>query len=245
MTLPRTLIIIPALNERDNILGVVDDILSHSDIPIEDILVVDDCSDDGMNDLLAEHGIPYLRFAHHLGIGAAVQAGYHYAERNGYDIAVQFDGDGQHPAESLSVLLEPLITGEADYTVGSRFVTKEGFQSSGARRAGIGFLSAVVRLMTGVTVRDVTSGMRAVNRDLIEVFTASYEQDYAEPVALVYAVRSGAKILEVPVKMRERQSGISSITIYRSMYYMLKVTLALLMTGRAPRKAAGTGGKAC
>lgn len=164
-----------------------------------------------------------------LGIGGAVQAGYIYARDFGYDIAIQFDGDGQHEAVYLHELIRALEAGDADIIIGSRFVEKKGFQSSGARRTGIGLLSFIIRLLCGVKVLDVTSGMRAVNRRYIEEYAAHYAQDYPEPEALLYAGLKGAVIREIPVQMRERENGKSSISPLKSMYYMAKVSLALFL----------------
>jgi len=223
----RILAIIPAYNEQDNLPKTLEDLQTHC--PEADPLVVNDCSTDGtLAYLLTEH-VPHLDLSTNLGIGGAVQAGYLYAKQQGYDIAVQFDGDGQHPADALPRLLEKVKRNEADIAIGSRFVEKEGFQSSGARRAGIGFLSRLIRLLSGVKVLDVTSGMRAVNRQFIEAYAEHYPQDYPEPEAILYAGLRGAKIVEVPVQMRERENGKSSINALSSVYYMVKVSLALLL----------------
>ena len=241
MNKPRILIIIPALNEADNILNTVRDIRENCTLPDVEILAVDDCSVDGTGRILAEAGVPHLSLVHNLGIGGSVQAGYRYALEQGADIAVQFDGDGQHDAAYIAALVQPILDGKADYTIGSRFVAKagedsgEGFRSSSARRAGIRFLSFLVRLLAGVRVKDVTSGFRAVNRDQIRLFAHHYAQDYPEPEAIVLAGRNGARIMEVPVKMRERSGGRSSITPLKSVYYMIKVSLALMLTGRSGR----------
>ena len=238
----KILIIIPALNEADNILQTVEDIRAHCTLKGADLLVVDDSSVDDTARLLREEGIPHLTLVHNLGIGGSVQAGYRYAMEKEYDIAVQFDGDGQHDAAYIEALVRPILDGSADYTVGSRFVTGEGeapgegFRSSSARRAGIRFLSFLVRLLADVRVKDVTSGFRAVNANLIRVFAHHYAQDYAEPEALVWAGRNGARITEIPVQMKERAGGKSSITPLRSVYYMIKVTLSLMLTGRAGKK---------
>lgn len=148
---------------------------------------------------------------------------------HGYDIAIQFDGDGQHDARYLEDLIAPIESGQADVVIGSRFIEKEGFQSTGLRRLGINFLSGLIHILCGVKVRDVTSGMRAVNRRMIEQFAADYAQDYPEPEAILTAGLAGAKITEVPVQMRERQGGESSINPVRSVYYMIKVSLALIL----------------
>ena len=148
---------------------------------------------------------------------------------------MQFDGDGQHEAKYLAALTEPLIREEADVVIGSRFVEKEGFQSSAARRVGIHFLSWLITLLCGVRVLDVTSGMRAVNRRFIDAYADHYAQDYPEPEALLLAGIRGARIQEVPVQMRERARGRSSISALRGIYYMVKVSLALII-GRFTRK---------
>ena len=226
----KILIIIPAYNEESNIDGVIRDIRNY--FPEGDILVIDDCSKDGTVQLLKGMGVNYLSFINNLGIGAGVQAGYLYAYEKGYDIAVQFDGDGQHRAEYIERLVRPIEESKADYVIGSRFIENEGFQSSMMRRAGIRFLSLLIKLLCGLNIMDVTSGMRAVNKTLIQKFAHDYAQDYPEPEAIVSASVKGSRIIEVPVRMRERQGGKSSINIVRSVYYMLKVSLALILCAK-------------
>jgi len=204
------------------------------------VLVVNDCSEDRTREILEESGTDHLNLSVNLGIGGGVQAGYRYAREKGYDIAIQFDGDGQHEACYLPALVAPLEAGEADVVIGSRFVEKEGFQSSGARRAGIHLLSWLIHCLCGVQVRDVTSGMRAVNRRFIGLYAEHYAQDYPEPEALLYAGLRGGRIREVPVRMRERAHGKSSISAIRSVYYMVKVSLALLLGRIATRKEAAS-----
>ncbi|MBQ6400368.1 MAG: glycosyltransferase family 2 protein [Clostridia bacterium] len=236
----RILAIIPAYNEQDNLTKTLADLREHC--PEIDPLVVNDCSTDGTPELLRQWHIPHLDLAANLGIGGAVQAGYLYAQQEDYDIAVQFDGDGQHDASFLAALIRPVAEGHADIAIGSRFIEKEGFQSSGARRAGIGFLSRLIRMLSGVRVLDVTSGMRAVNRRFIAEYAQRYPQDYPEPEALLDAGLRGARIIEVPVRMREREGGRSSISPLGSVYYMIKVSLALILgrisTRRAERRRA-------
>ncbi len=226
----KTLVIVPAYNEQKNIEQTIRDLRAHADGAGYDILVVNDGSEDETLAVLKQLGVGYLNLPMNLGIGGSVQAGYRYALQHGYDIAIQFDGDGQHRAEYLSALMEPVASGKADIAIGSRFLQKEGFQSSGARRAGIHFLSALIRLLSGVRVLDVTSGMRAVNREYIRVYAEQYAQDYPEPEAILCAGIHGARICEVPVQMQERMGGKSSINLVRSIYYMIKVTLALLIS---------------
>lgn len=223
----KTLVIIPAYNEQESILTTIADIERHC--PDMDYIVINDCSRDGTERILRENGIPHIALPCNLGIGGGVQTGYQYAREYGYDIAIQFDGDGQHEARYLPDLIEAIESGGADVAIGSRFVRKEGFQSSGMRRFGISFLSGLILFLCGVRVHDVTSGMRAVNRRFIEQYADVYAQDYPEPEAIIAAAMNGAKIVEVPVQMRERQAGTSSINAFRSMYYMIKVSLALIL----------------
>lgn len=223
----KTLVIVPAYNEEKNILNTVQELKSQH--PEVDVLVVNDASRDDTKSILKKNYINYLDLPLNLGIGGGVQSGYIYAYENEYDIAVQMDGDGQHPASELDKILKPIECKEADVVVGSRFMTKAGFQSSALRRMGIKFLSALIHMCTRQRVLDVTSGYRAVNRKYIEIFSKEYAQDYPEPEALVAAAKTGARIVEVPVIMRERQGGVSSISSIKSMYYMIKVSLAILI----------------
>ena len=219
--------IIPAYNEESNIMNTLMDLKNN--YPDADVLVVNDCSRDRTRSILKKNQVNHLNLVKNLGIGGAVQAGYIYARDFGYDIAIQFDGDGQHEAAYLNDLVRVLETGEADIAIGSRFIEKKGFQSSSARRTGINLLSHMIRILSGVEILDVTSGMRAVNRQFIEEFSVHYAQDYPEPEALLYAGLKGAIIHEVPVQMRERENGKSSISPLRSVYYMAKVSMALLL----------------
>lgn len=223
----KKLIIVPAYNEEESILSVIDELrTSHSDY---DYVVVNDCSDDDTLRVLSENAIPYLGCSVNLGIGGAVQTGYRYALYNDYDIAIQMDGDGQHDPAYLDVLTAPIESGEADICIGSRFVEKVGFQSSRSRRLGIGFLSGLIKMCTHTRIMDVTSGYRAINKEFIRLYADYYPQDYPEPEAIVIAHRRGARISEIPVEMRERMTGTSSINLRRSVYYMIKVTLAILI----------------
>ena len=172
-----------------------------------------------------------------LGIGGAVQNGYLYAWRNGYDVAVQFDGDGQNDAKYLNAMADFLEEQNADMVFGSRFITKEGFQSTGMRRFGIRYFSILIRLMTGKTVLDPTSGMRMVNRSVMKIYSEDYPVDYPEPESVVMILNMGRKVCEVPVIMRKRQGGVSSISPGRSVYYMIKVTLAILMERLRKRRS--------
>lgn len=233
----KLLVIIPAYNEQDNIEKTIQDVKAH--MPEADYIVVNDCSSDGTRAILQKIHAAYLDLPFNLGIGGGVQTGYRYALEQGYDIAIQFDGDGQHDASYIKDLIAPIESGQADVAIGSRFVKNEGFQSSILRRLGIRFLSGLIKLLCGVKVKDVTSGMRAVNREMIEKFSHNYSQDYPEPEAILFSGLVNAKIVEVPVQMRERQGGTSSINVVRSVYYMVKVSIALVITRMAMGKERG------
>ncbi len=233
----RLLIMIPAYNEQENIEKTIQDVKVH--MPEADYVVINDCSKDRTREILQKAQAAYLDLPVNLGIGGGVQTGYCYALEQGYDIAVQFDGDGQHDASYIKDLIAPIENGEADVSIGSRFMKNEGFQSSAMRRLGIRFLSGLIKLLCGVRVKDVTSGMRAVNREMIKKFAQDYAQDYPEPEAILFAGLIHARIVEVPVQMRERQGGRSSINVVRSMYYMVKVSIALVITRMTAGKERG------
>ncbi len=223
----KPLIIIPAYMEADNIEKLVDNIIKN--YPQYDYVIVNDGSKDNTREICRKRGYCFLDLPINLGIGGAVQTGYKYAQRNGYEIAVQIDGDGQHDVSQLDKVIEPLVKGEADIAIGSRFIKKEGFQSSSMRRFGIRFLSVLIRICTGKKVLDVTSGYRAVNRKFIEIYAENYPGDYPEPEAIVAAVMHHGRIQEIPVVMQERQGGTSSIHAWKTVYYMIKVSLAIIV----------------
>ena len=223
----KTLVIIPAYNEEENIKRVIDNLVRN--FPKYDYVVINDCSTDNTEKICRENGYNFINLPTNLGIGGGVQTGYKYALENGYDIAVQMDGDGQHNPEYLDRLVEKIETGEADIVIGSRFITKEGFQSSGMRRFGIKFLSFLIKACCGANIKDVTSGYRAVNRKFIEIYSKNYADDYPEPEAIIAGKMYGGRISEVPVVMNERVGGVSSISPFRSVYYMIKVSLAILL----------------
>ena len=223
----KCLIIIPAYNEAANIEKVINNIVQN--YPQYDYVIINDGSTDKTEKVCVNAGYQVLNLPINMGIGGAVQTGYRYAKKNNYDAAVQIDGDGQHDVAFLEDMLKLLETGEADVVIGSRFVQKEGFQSSQIRRVGIRFLSILARILTGVQVRDITSGYRVVNRRFIEIYANDYPADYPEPEAMIIAAVHGGIIKEYPVVMRERENGTSSITFKKSVYYMIKVTLAMLV----------------
>lgn len=223
----KVLIIIPAYNEEENIEKVVDNLITN--FPQYDYVIINDGSTDRTKKVCRDKGYEVLNLPVNMGIGGAVQTGYRYARDNDYDIAVQIDGDGQHDVSFLEGMIRYMEEEQADCVIGSRFVEKEGFQSSGIRRVGIRFLSFLGWLLTGVKVRDITSGFRLVDRRFIGIFSEDYPADYPEPEAMIIAAVHRGKIREYPVVMREREGGTSSITLKRSVYYMFKVTLAMLI----------------
>lgn len=223
----KCLIIIPAYNEEENIENLIENL--RNNYPQYDYIIVNDCSTDQTKRICEKNNYQVLNLPINMGIGGAVQSGYRYARENDYEYAVQIDGDGQHDVAYLAGMLLKLENKEADIVVGSRFVEKEGFQSSAARRAGIIFLSQLCHVLTGIHVKDITSGYRIVNRRFINIFADDYPVDYPEPEAMVMAAVHGGRVLEYPVIMKERQGGESSITLKRSVYYMVKVSLAMMI----------------
>jgi len=235
----KVIIIIPAYNEESNIERVVEQIVTK--FPQYDYIIINDCSTDSTEQVCRRLNYNYLSLPVNLGIGGAVQCGYQYAHENKYDIAVQLDGDGQHNPDYLELLIKPLQDNEADLVIGSRFIDKKGFQSSALRRFGINIIRIVIRLCCGVKVTDATSGFRAANIGLIELYSNEYAHDYPEPEAIVTAALNGYRITEMPVVMNERLGGKTSINALRSIYYMLKVPLALIVyrIGNKKQKIAG------
>ena len=223
----KKLIIIPAYNEAENLPKLISSIKNI--LPEFDYVIINDGSTDNTRRLCEQEGMNVVTLPINSGIGVAVQTGYKYALYNEYDIAIQIDGDGQHDVSYLREIIAPLEKNEADVVIGSRFIEYQGFQSSGARRMGIKLLSSFIWLCTGVKVKDVTSGFRAVNKRFIQVFAEDYSKDYPEPEAIVTAKMYGGRIKEMPVVMKERKAGRSSITLWKSVYYMIKVTLAIFV----------------
>lgn len=223
----KTLIIIPAYNESANIKRVVDNLIIN--YPQYDYVVINDGSTDETLNICRENGYNYVSHTINLGIGGGVQTGYLYAKEHNYDIAVQMDGDGQHDPLYIQDLIAPIEEEKADIVIGSRFLDGVGFQSSSTRRFGINFLSGLIRACCGIRIKDVTSGFRAVNRSIIEFYANNYAQDYPEPEAIIAGVLHHASIQEVPVVMHERRGGKSSINPWKSFYYMLKVSLSILL----------------
>lgn len=223
----KKLIIIPAYNESESIENTVIDIIENA--PNFDYVVINDCSKDNTKEICESNGLNIVNLPINLGIGGAVQTGYKYAMEYGYDIAVQVDGDGQHDPSFLNQMAEIIEREGLDMVIGSRFIDKEGFQSSFMRRVGIKYFTVLIKMLTGKTITDPTSGLRMIGRKVIKLYASDYPKDYPEPESVVAALRRGMKVKEIPVVMRSRQGGVSSINPSKSVYYMIKVTLAILV----------------
>jgi len=223
----RALVIVPAWNEDRDLPAVLEELRRVA--PEWDVCVVDDGSADRTAAVAREGGATVLRLPMNLGIGGAVQTGYLWARDHGYEIAAQIDGDGQHDPRYLADALQPIAAGTADLVIGSRHLGAGGFRSSAVRRAGARYLSWFLRLRCGARVTDPTSGFRVAGRRAIELFAANYPSDYPEPEAVALAARRGLRLQEIPVAMRERQHGTSSIGPARTLYYLIKVSLALVL----------------
>ncbi|MEG1367143.1 MAG: glycosyltransferase family 2 protein [Oscillospiraceae bacterium] len=223
----KTLVIIPCYNEEENIVTVVNRLRDVA--PQYDYLIVNDCSTDKSELICQENGFNYISLPVNLGIGGGVQSGYLYACEHGYDITVQMDGDGQHNPKYLNAVVDPVASGELDMCIGSRFIDKQGFQTSFMRRFGINIISVLINALCGMKVRDTTSGFRACNKELTAFYSMNYAQDYPEPEAIISAVLEGYRVGERPVVMEERLGGESSISSFRSAYYMIKVTISLVV----------------
>jgi hypothetical protein len=236
VSLGRIAAVVPAYNEAGAIGRVVDEIRAFD--PGIEVVVIDDASTDDTAEVAADRSATVLRLPFNVGIGGAVQTGFRFALEEGYDTAVRLDGDGQHDASELGKLLAPLERGEADLVVGSRFVEDGGaYRPPLARRLGIRLFARLVSMLGGQRVTDTTSGFLALDRVGIELFAAEYPHDYPEVEATLVALRSGLRLAQVQVEMRERETGSSSITFLLSLYYIVKVTLALLIASlrRYPR----------
>lgn len=223
----RVLAIVPAYNEEATIDSVVKEILKK--VPCIDVCVVDDGSVDSTVVRAKKSGAIVISHPFNMGIGVAVQTGFIYALRQKYDIAVQVDGDGQHDPAYIPAMMSLLAKGEVDVVSGSRFLNKGGYKSSFWRRAGIVFFEIINRVLVGQRITDSTSGFRAFNRRVIEFLAGNYPEDYPEPEVVIILKKAGFKITEVPVVMRKRQGGKSSIRGFKPLHYMVKVILAILM----------------
>jgi glycosyltransferase involved in cell wall biosynthesis len=231
----RLVVIIPAFNEEASLGRVIRNVCDA--VPWADVLVVNDGSTDRTTQVALAAGARVISLPFNLGIGAAVQTGFLYAEENGYDYAVQVDGDGQHDPQEIPIILGPVSTGAADVVAGSRYIENRGYITPKLRRLGIVILAAVISLITGRRVTDPTSGFRAYNRLAICFCARLYPYDYPEPESVVLFWQARLRMIEIPVTMNPRYGGQSSITLFRSFYYMIKVILAILigLLRRAPR----------
>lgn len=231
----KVLLIIPSYNEEENVLENYQRIIDYNkkNKTNYDAIVINDGSRDKTEEICFKNNIPCITLVHNLGIGGAVQTGYKYAIARGYDIAVQFDGDGQHDVRYVKNIIEPIISDNADMVIGSRFIDKAAseFQSSKARRIGINIISFFIKLVTGKKVYDTTSGFRAVDRTIIKRFADNYPVEYPEPVSTTELLKNGYKVKEVAVSMNERENGISSIRAWKNIYYMFNVVLSILLVG--------------
>jgi len=224
----RRIAIVPALNEEGAIGQVIDELLVFD--PGFEVVVIDDGSIDRTSDVARMHGAHVLRLPFNLGIGGSVQTGFRYAYENGFDLAVRVDGDGQHDPAQLDAVVGPVLRGEVDIAVGSRYLERAGgYRSSATRRLGIRILARTVSALTRQKITDPTSGFQALNRKAITLFAADYPHDYPEVEALVMLIRHRLRLKEVPVAMRPRAAGRSSIRALSSVYYMVKVLLALFV----------------
>jgi len=223
----RTLLIVPAWNEAESLPPLLNELRER--YPQYDVLVVNDGSSDRTSQVAQTSGARVIELSFNLGIGGAEQAGFIYAQRYGYQVVVRLDADGQHPPQEVETLVWALFDSGADVVIGSRFLEKNSFRSSWLRRVGIRWLALLSTLLTRQKVTDSTSGFRAYRRDAFEFLARFSPQDYPEPEGVVLLVRNGFRIKEVPIAMHKRQTGRSSIRGARTVYYMVKVTLALLI----------------
>lgn len=225
----KILIIIPCYNEEENILKTIKNINEYKKIPLDYVVINDGSTDDTLK-VLKENDINFIDLPFNLGIGAAVQTGYKYAYYNGYDIAVQFDGDGQHDINYIDKIVHPIMDGKADMVIGSRFVDDiSSFKSTKARQFGINVISGLIKLCSGKILKDVTSGYRAVDKGIIEIFANNYPFDFPEPITNYALLKNNFKVDEVGVNMYERVGGQSSINYLKSIYYMFNVCLSIMI----------------
>ena len=222
----RCLVIVPVFNESGSIRKVIQRL--RRALPTFDVLVIDDGStDDTVRQVPA--GVPVVSLPFNLGIGGAMQTGYRYAALHGYEVAVQVDGDGQHRPSEVRRLVERLEEGDSDLVIGSRFLEPTHYKQSFVRRFGSLVLRGIIRALVGVDLTDCTSGFRAANRKVILAFAHWYPEDYPEPEVVLLLRRVGFRIGELGVRMRHRRTGRSSISLLQGVFYVMKVTVCLLL----------------
>jgi len=227
----RLAIIIPAYNEEESLPALIQEIKSLKVDNVEIIpVIVNDCSVDSTAEVARNLNVDLLDLAVNIGIGGTVQTGMVYALQSGFDYAMQVDGDGQHPAAEIPKMIAAMKESGSNVVIGSRFITGEGFQSSGFRRLGIGYLRVIIRLLTGLDITDSTSGFRLYDRKALVAIESYYPDEYPEPEAVIYFKRKGLKITETPVLMESRQGGKTSISFINSIYYFWKVSLAVFFS---------------
>ena len=236
----KVLLIVPSYNEEDNVLSNYKKIIDYNKKHNTnyDVIVINDGSKDKTEEICIENDIPHISLVHNLGIGGAVQTGYKYAYENDYDVAVQFDGDGQHDVRYVKDIVKPIKENKADMVIGSRFIDKSSsnFKSSKARRIGITLISFFIKLITGKKIYDTTSGFRAANKKVVERFVNNYPVEYPEPVSTTEVLRLGYNVEEIPVSMNERENGVSSIKAWKNVYYMVNVILSIVILGLGVKK---------
>lgn len=225
----KILIIIPAYNEEKIILDVYNEL--NNNYNNFDVMIINDGSIDSTQYLLEKNRIPNIKLISNLGIGGAVQTGYIYAFENNYDIAVQFDGDGQHNPKYIQKIIDPIIKKQADFVIGSRFIEDlSSFRSSATRRIGIKIISFLLKITNKIKITDPTSGFRACNKKIIELFAKEYPREYPEPESIVKLIKSNYVVKEVSVEMNERKTGKSSIRKLKSLYYMINVCISIILS---------------
>ena len=237
----RVLLVIPSYNEEENVLDNYQRIIDYNkkNKTNYEAIIINDGSSDKTEEICIKNHIPYITLIHNLGIGGAVQTGYKYALEHDYDIAVQFDGDGQHDISYVKDIIEPIIKENADMVIGSRFIDKSvsEFKSSRSRRMGINLISFFIKLVTGKKIYDTTSGFRAINKKLINYFAEDYPVEYPEPVSSTKVLKKKYKIEEVPVSMNERTGGVSSLgKLWKQAYYMFNVILSIILVAQGSDK---------
>ena len=236
----KIILVIPAYNEEENILNTYNTIIEYNkkNKTNYDVIVINDGSKDRTEEILMENNINHIKLIHNLGIGGAVQTGYKYAYENGYDIAIQYDGDGQHDVAYVKNIIDPIINDEADFVIGSRFIKREkdNFNSTFSRRIGINLISFFIKLVTKKKVYDTTSGFRAVNREIIEFFANDYPSEYPEPITTTQLLQKKFRLKEVPVKMKARMGGKSSIGSWKNVYYMINEIISIITVDARGRK---------
>jgi glycosyltransferase involved in cell wall biosynthesis len=223
----RVAVIVPAYNEEHTIGGVVRNIKALGEV--YHAIVINDNSNDRTSFIARQEGAIVIDLACNLGIGGAVQTGFRYAAANEYNACVQVDGDGQHPTEEIPYLFKTLVEEKCDLVIGSRFIVKTDYDISCMRKIGIQIISLFLRLSTGMSIKDPTSGFRAINMKAIGLFAKEYPQDFPEPESLIFVHKYRFKVKEVSIEMKNRMHGTSSITSLKAGYYMIKVLLAMFI----------------